>query len=170
MYMSSTVKPSKAKILAGLLALVAGTQKHFPTGSLTIGNATFAPAALIALLQSLINALLKRSAALVSARDSLTELRAVQVQVDPVVQGYRDLLVAMFGQASQMLADFGLSPRKVRAPLTVEQKAAAKAKAEATRKARGTKGPKAKLAIKGTAAVPAAEPAAPVAPTPKSPG
>ena len=161
--MSSTVKPTRAQILAGLLALIAGTQKHFPTGSLTVGNVVFTPAALIALLQSLIDALTKRGAAVVSARDSLVQLRAVQVQVDPVIQGYRDLLVAMFGQAGQPLADFGLAPHKARAPLSVEQKAAAKAKADATRKARGTKGPKAKLAITGTVAVPAAEPAAPVA-------
>ena len=169
--MSSNVKPSRAEALAGVQALIAGTQKHFPTGQLTIGNVAYATSALVTLLQSLIDALTKRTAAVVAAKDSLTELRAVQVQVDPVIQGYRELLVAMFGQASQTLADFGLAPHKRRAPLTVEQKAAAKAKAEATRIARGTKGPKAKQAIKGDAAAPAAETPAPAAPaSPKSPG
>ena len=104
----------------------------------------------------------KQSAAKVSAKDAQTELLAVQSQVDPVVQGYKELLVAMFGQSSQTLADFGLGPRKKPAPLTVAQKAAKKAKAEATRIARGTKGPKAKLSIKGSAA-PAEQPAPPAA-------
>ncbi len=48
-----------------------------------------------------------------------------------------------------MLADFGLEPRKEPTPLTAEQKAAAAAKREATRKARGTSSAKAKKAIKG---------------------
>ena len=72
------------------------------------------------------------------------------LQVDPVVQGYKDILKVMFAGASQTLADFGLAPRKVPAPLTVEQLAARTAKLRATRKARGTLGPKAKKAIKGT--------------------
>jgi hypothetical protein len=160
--MSSTPKPSKAKTLAGVTALIAGTQKHFSTGSLTVGNVAYAPAVLIALFQSLIDAMAKQTAAKVSAKDAQTELLAVQTQVDPVVQAYKELLVAMFGQSSQMLADFGLGPRKKPAPLTVEQKAVKAAKAKATRIARGTKGPKAKLAITGTAA-PAEQPAPTVA-------
>jgi len=52
----------------------------------------------------------------------------------------------MFAGDAAVLADFGLKARKARAPPTTEQKAAAKAKAEATREARGTKGPKAKKA------------------------
>jgi hypothetical protein len=160
--MSSNTKPSRAKALAGVQALIAGTQKHFPTGQLTVGNVAYAPASLIALFTSLIAAMAKQSAAKVSAEDAQTELRAVQSLVDPVIQGYKELLVAMFGQASQTLADFGLGPRKKPAPLTVEQKAAKKARAKATREARGTKGPKAKLAIKGTVA-PAEQPAPPAA-------
>jgi len=165
--MSSNPKPSKAKVLALLQAFIAGTQKHFPTGQLTVGNVVYAVASLIALFESLIAAMSKHAAAKVSAKDALVELRAVQVQVDPVVQGYKELLVAMFGQSSQTLADFGLGPRKKPAPLSVEQKAAKKAKAEATRIARGTKGPKAKLGIKGTVATaeqPAPPPAAPAKP------
>jgi len=134
------------------------SQKHFPTGQLTVGNVAYAVASLIALFESLIAAMSKQTAAQVSAKDAMAELRVVQSQVDPVVQGYKELLVAMFGQSSQTLADFGLGPRKKPAPLTVEQKAAKAAKAKATRQARGTKGPKAKLAITGAAA-PAEQPA-----------
>ena len=54
-----------------------------------------------------------------------------------------------FGESPEVLADFGLLPKKVRKPLTVEQLAAAKAKRAATRKARGTTSKKQKLAVKG---------------------
>ena len=72
-----------------------------------------------------------------------------------------------FGTQADVLADFGLAPEKARTPLTVEQKAAAAAKREATRVARGTKGAKAKKGIKGAVTgvvmtpVVAAEPVAP---------
>lgn len=55
----------------------------------------------------------------------------------------------MFGSQPDVLAQFGLQPAKAATPLTVEQKAAAAAKREATRAARGTKGAKARLSIKG---------------------
>jgi hypothetical protein len=54
-----------------------------------------------------------------------------------------------FADQADVLADFGLPPKKVPTPLTVEQKAAAAAKREATRAARGTTSAKAKKGIKG---------------------
>jgi hypothetical protein len=42
-----------------------------------------------------------------------------------------------FSGSPDVLADFGLKPKKVRAPMTAEQKAAANAKRKATRAARG---------------------------------
>ena len=54
---------------------------------------------------------------------------------------------ASYGNAPDVLADFGIHP-KTRAPLTVEAKAAAAAKREATRTARGTKGSVQKKGIK----------------------
>jgi hypothetical protein len=166
--MSNTVKPSKAKTLADVQALIAGTQKHFPNQSLTVGNATLSSTSLIALLQSLIDAMTKQSEAKASSKDATSALRVVELQVNPMIQVYKGLLTAMFAGASQTLEDFGLAPRKKRAPMTAEQKALAAAKARATRKARGTLGPKAKLAIKGTVAAPAEQPVAP-APAPAKP-
>jgi hypothetical protein len=55
----------------------------------------------------------------------------------------------MFGDAADILALFGLEPRKAPAPRTGEENAAAAAKAKATRTARGTASKKQKLAIKG---------------------
>ena len=57
---------------------------------------------------------------------------------------------ATFGASPDTLADFGLKPKKVPAPLTTEQKAAAAAKRAATRAARHTMGAKQKKSVKGT--------------------
>jgi hypothetical protein len=162
--MSSNSKPTKATALAGLLALVAGIQKHFPGAQLTLGNVVFTTASLVLLLQGQADAMTAQTAQQKTAEDALTALREMQTKNGPTIQALKDLLIAQFGSASQTLADFGLSPRKVRAPMTVAQKAAAAAKRKATRAARGTTGPKAKLAIKGTAPAPTeTPPAAPVA-------
>jgi hypothetical protein len=65
-----------------------------------------------------------------------------------VVHGLKQYVMNAFGKTSPQLADFGFAPPKV-ATLTAEQKQAAVLKREATRKARGTVGPKAKLAVTG---------------------
>jgi hypothetical protein len=54
---------------------------------------------------------------------------------------------ALFAPGDPVLEQFGIHPRKSPAPRTAEQKAVSAAKAALTRKARGTKGSKAKLAI-----------------------
>jgi len=149
--MSSTVKPTKAKALAGVQALIAGTQKHTPTGSVSFGNATYAVADLVALLNSVAAALTALNVAQAGAKDALTALRAVMAKVGPVIQGYRRYLRSLYGSATQTLADYGLEPEKPRRPLTTEERAAALQKSEATRKLRGTKGSKQKAAIKATA-------------------
>jgi hypothetical protein len=169
MTMTSTTKPTKATALAGIQALIAGIQKHFPTGSLTVGNVVFTIAALVQLLQGQADAMTAQTTAQKAAEDAMTALRELQTKNGPTILALKDLLLAQFGSASQTLADFGLTPRKVRTPMTVAQKAAAAAKREATRVARGTKGPKAKLAIKGTVTAPV-ETAPPVtAATPAKP-
>lgn len=65
-------------------------------------------------------------------------------------------------QSPQTLAGFGLSPRKS-TKKTLDTKVTAVAKTVATRKARGTTGPKAKAKIKGAA--PAASPTTKPTPT-----
>ena len=76
-----------------------------------------------------------------------------------LVSGVRQALEVMFAGSVETLADFGLKPRKIPAPLTPEEKVAAVAKAKATRAARHTMGKKQKAGITGTA--PQAAPATP---------
>ncbi|HEY8087672.1 MAG TPA: hypothetical protein VIF09_07505 [Polyangiaceae bacterium] len=62
---------------------------------------------------------------------------------------YVAFVKATFGNVPDSLAAFGLATKKARTPLTAEQVAAKVAKMDATRKARGTMGPKQKKAVKG---------------------
>jgi ABC-type transporter Mla subunit MlaD len=168
--MSRTVnlsKSNKAATLTSLRELIAGTQQHTPSGSLTFGNATYTSASLVQLLQSLVDAMAALNDAEARVKDVTATLRDLSAKVRPVVVAYRKYLVATYGNATQTLADYGLKPHKAPAPRTSEQKAAAAAQLRATRKARGTTSKKQKASIKGVV-TPAPEPpvAAPPAPSP----
>ena len=162
--MSKTVKPTKAAALAHVTALIAGTQKHTPNGSFTLGNVTYTTASLAGLLQELVAALTALNAAQAGSRDAITALRGVDAKVGPVLRAYKRYLLATYGTATQTLADYGLEPAKARTPLTSAAQVTAALKAKATRTARGTRGPKQKALIKGTVETGAGHTAAPPAP------
>ncbi len=172
--MSTTkLTKTKAATLALLQALIAGTQKHFPSGSFTLGSTSYTAASLIPILQGFANAITAVNAVQANAKDTVATMHGVEATVGPIIQAYKRFVQVSFSNATQTLTDFGLTPPKVRAPLTVEQKAASAAKAKATREARGTTSKKQKLAITGNVtgvivtpitAPTAAPPASPVTP------
>jgi hypothetical protein len=135
--------------LARVQALIAGMQKHFPGGSLTLGNVAFTTTSLVQLLQTLANAIVAVDTAKAGARGAVAAMRTVRTNVAPVVSELTKWVRASFGTAAPILADFGLQLPKARTPLTTEAKTAAVAKRNATRQARGTTGPKKRLAVKG---------------------
>ena len=143
-----TSKHSKAIALAGIQALVAGMQKHFPNGSFMFGNVTYTTASFVQAIQALEDALTAVNAAQATARDAVRARRAAQANVAPLMRDLRTFLRATFSSAAT-LADFGLTPIRAPRPLDSEQRATATAKLRATRLARGTKSKKQKLAIKG---------------------
>jgi hypothetical protein len=174
--MSTTTSQTKAAALAFVQALIAGTLKHFPNGSFTLGNVTYTTASLVQLFTSLVASMTALNVAQKNAKDALAATQGLQANVDPVIQAYKRFVLAAFSNATQTLADFGVEPPKARTPLTSEEMAAKTAKARATRAARGTTSKKQKLAVKGnvtgvtvtpitapTAATPA-EPVTPVTP------
>jgi hypothetical protein len=182
----TTSKLTKATTLARVQALIAGTQKHFPSASFTLGNTAFTTASLVQLLQSLADAIAAVNSAQAGARTAVAAMRAVRANVNPVITEFTKWLHASFGTAASTLADFGLQPPKAKTPITAEAKTAAVAKRAATRQARGTAGKKQKLAVKGNVTgvvvtpvttadgppghVPASPPVAPPAPAaPASP-
>ena len=165
----STSSESKAAALAQVQALIAGTLKHFPSGSFTLGNATFTTATLVQALKSLADAIVQLNAAQLAAKDALTAKLGIESTVGPTIQAYRRFVLAAFSTAAQTLADFGIEAPKPRAPMTAEQHVAAVAKLRATREARGTTSKKKKLAISGNVTgvtiTPVTAPASPVAQT-----
>jgi hypothetical protein len=174
--MSISKSNTRAAALAAVQALIAGTQKHFPNGSLTFGNTTYTTASLVTLLQSVADAMTALIVAQLAAKHALTTLLGTETQTEPVIQVYERFVQATFANAVPTLADFGLVPRKVPTPLTSQQKAASAAKAKATREARGTTSKKQKLTVTGNVtgitvtpiiaptAAPPAEPVTPVTP------
>lgn len=71
---NTTSKSTKAAALARVQALVAGTKKHFPNGSFTLGNVAYTTATLVQALESLANAIVALNAAQASARDAKSTL------------------------------------------------------------------------------------------------
>ncbi len=161
---------TKATLQQRIRGLIAGTQKHAPSGSLTLGSATYTTPALVQLLKSLADALDAADSAKASWEDALKHATDTKAKVNPVVRAYQAWVEVTYAGTPSTLADFGVTPRKVPAPLTAEQKAAAAKKRAATRAARHTMSKKQKKNGKGT--VPAAAPttvstaSTPIAPSP----
>ena len=176
--MSTTGKVTKVTLAQHVRDFIAGTQKHSPNGQLTLDGKTFTTQTLIQTLQSLGDALSMVDTAKAGWKDALKNLADVKAKVRPILGAYHSWVVATYGNAPAMLADFGITPPKARTPLSADQQVAAIAKREATRAARHTLGPKQKKNIKGTMpatapqnnASPATAPATPsTATTPAAP-
>jgi hypothetical protein len=161
---------TKSAMATRILALIAGTQKHPPTGSLTIDGQEYTVASLVQELQNLDDALSAADSANAAWKDALQNLAKVNVKASPFVSAYRNWILATYGSAPATLADYGMTPRKVRTPPTAKQTVQAVAKREATRAARHTMGSKQKGAIKGdvtgVTVTPVTDPKATPAPAP----
>src|SRR5260370_12268362 len=133
--------------------LIAGTLKHPPAGPLTVDGQSLTADALAQVLQSLVDALAKVSAARAAWKEALNEMRVVHAKVVPFIGRYKSVLAGMYGDAPATLEDYGMAPRKAPVPKTAEQKAAAAALRKATRAVRHTMGKRQKKAIKASAPV-----------------
>jgi hypothetical protein len=150
--MSTKNTRNKAILQQRVRSLIAGTQKEHPTGQLTFGGNTYESSALVQLLQNLDGAIAASDAAKAKWNDALKVMQDENAKMQPVIRAYQSYLVSLLGNAPSALAEYGLAPRKVHTPLTVEQKAAAAAKRKATRKARNTMGSVQKKAVTGDVA------------------
>ena len=141
---------SKANETTQATQLIAGFQKHLATvTSLTLASVAYTPAQIEAALQLLIAL---RSAVAAAKSAVKAKLAAEQTQAPTL----RSLMAALasyvkvtFSASPDVLADFGLAPKKAATPLTTAEKTVAVAKRASTRKARGTTSKKAKKAVKG---------------------
>ncbi len=98
-------------------------------------------------------------------KDALKSMKDGKATIVPVLGAFHAFVVNRFGNAPPTLEDFGIAPRKVRTPLTAEQKAAAAVTRKATRQARHIAGKKQRAKIKAPAATTPAAPAPGTAPS-----
>jgi hypothetical protein len=134
--------------------LIAGTRKHFANGGQALtfagGFANVTVDSAVAELQKLIDLRAATTSARATARDKVQAEREAMPALVAFKNAFEALLRLMFGADTASLADFGLTPHKQQVPQTASDKAVAAAKRQATRSARGTKGPKAKKAVHGS--------------------
>jgi hypothetical protein len=166
--MGTSPKATKDQQTTDEQNLIAGLEKHATTlPSLMFAGVAVPTTTIITTLQSRIDARMNTATNRATWQAVVQAETATIAQSKAMVSGTRQALKVMFAGQIEMLADFGLKPPKPRTPLTTEEKAAAKAKADATRAARHTMGPKQKAKITGTTVAPATPPAQePVTATP----
>jgi hypothetical protein len=144
--------------------LIDGLNKHSANlALLLIGNTSYTHADLISTVQTRVSAAISTQSSRATWENAVKAERDERAKTKPLVSGLKQAIQVMFAGSIDSLADFGLTPRKPRV-LTPEKKAAAAAKAKATRAARHTMGKKQKKDIKGT--VPATAPVTPPSPAP----
>jgi hypothetical protein len=148
--MATTKTKGKNKDASLAKQLIAGTSKHLSTmKQLMFDGATYTPAQVAGELQKLVTLRSDVEDARAALHAKLEEELANLGALIAFLNAFVAFVKATFGNKPDVLADFGLKPKKVRTPLTVEQKAAAHAKAASTRSARHTTGSKKRLAVKG---------------------
>ncbi|HEX8796565.1 MAG TPA: hypothetical protein VF765_36695 [Polyangiaceae bacterium] len=147
---TTTQLKGKGKEAALAEQLIAGTQKHLATlTQVIVDGSAYTPAQAEAQLQAFANLRNDVDTARAALKAKLVDETAKAPGLRAFLVAYIQFVMAAFGSSPDVLADFGLQPKKARAPLTTEQKAAAAAKRAATRKARGTTGKRKKLAVTG---------------------
>jgi hypothetical protein len=147
----SSNRTGKSTKVALAKQLVAGTNKHFtnPSEQLEFGGAKRTVAEVLKILQDFIDLREAVVAAQAATEAALVAERAQGPLLLVIIDEFIAFLKAKLGNAPADLVDFGLKARKVPAPRTAEEQAITAAKRNATREARGTKGKKAKKAVKG---------------------
>jgi len=152
-------KKNKETIINRIRLAIAGLQKHF-AGAKTIvldGTPT-KPNDAIATLEAAITSIDDATTAETAFHGAVATQNAAIASATATLANVKTLAVFTFGKKGAALADFGMAPATRKIP-DAATKALAVERRAATRVARGTKGPKAKLAITGTV------PATPAAPT-----
>ncbi|HEY3822552.1 MAG TPA: hypothetical protein VGL81_35550 [Polyangiaceae bacterium] len=135
-------------------------------GTFGFGGKQLRPADVVQILQTRITAAQAATTAKANLNAAALAVLNEIANTRALVKAVKQALRALFVDDLTTLATFGLAPNKVPAPKPATMVAAA-TKAKATRAARGTKGPKARLAITVPAqADPVITPAAPVTPVP----
>src|SRR5579872_2652386 len=99
--------------------LIAGTKKHFSNaGSLTFGSGTFTPAEIESSLQTLVDLRKAVDDAKAATKAKVADEAARSAPLRSHMAAFGAYVKATFAGSPDVLADFGLKPKKARAPLT----------------------------------------------------
>jgi hypothetical protein len=131
-------------------AFIQGVHKHLAKTPLIIRGRVVKPTELEKTLQQRIDLLHGVQAARGALAAAVSKVKAHQASTRGELDGFQQLVMAMYADNAVVLADFQLAPRKKRS-LSIDTKAAAAVKRVATRKARGTMGSRAKAKVHGAA-------------------
>ena len=140
-----TVKKGTNRTADAALAekLIGGVGKRLANaGQLMIAGSTFTPAQVTDKLQQLVSLRSDVNTAKANTKAKIATEEADAPSLRLFMEAFVTFVKAAFANLPDALADFGLRPRKVPAPRTAEEKAAANAKRAATRAARGVLGSK----------------------------
>ncbi len=149
--------------------LIDGLKKHEATlMSLVLAGTTYKTADVITEVQDRINSAQSVISLRAAWRASIASDQDLRDKQKALMSALRAAIRAAFGGSIDVLADFGLAPRKTPVVRTPQQKIESAEKAKATRAARHTMGKNQKAAIKGTTAPVADAMPAPAPVTPHS--
>ena len=159
------MKTSKASSQARDTKVIAGIGAHF-TGAttFTFGGVDYKAKEIQQLLQSRIDAASTTAASRAKWVTAVAAEKEKTTESESVLLALKNHLLTTYGAKSQLVADFGFTPKQKQT--TAKTTADAVVKREATRKARGTRGKRQKASIKGvvepaTTAAPSAATATP---------
>jgi hypothetical protein len=138
----------KGQVVTFAKQLIAGADKHLAGAApLTLAGSSYTQAQITAKLQSLVDLRNDVDVAKASTRAKLAVEQTSMPPLRTLMSAFVTYVKAAYGTSPDVLADFGIHP-KARTPLTVEEKAAAVAKREATRAARHTMGTQQRLPLR----------------------
>jgi hypothetical protein len=145
----ATNNDTKSRVITvdSLQKLVDGFTKHAATTpSLVFAGVTLKPSDVVARLQALIARSNAVNSAAAAWHGQVTTKRKAVLQMRPLLGLVKQMLEGAYSLQLDVLADFGLAPRK-KTVVSPQTRAAAAVKAKATRAVRGTTGKKQKAAI-----------------------
>ncbi len=143
-----TISNGIGSLVAQDQSLLAGVQKNLANQNFTVNDKACTTQDVVNVLQARISKGLAVQAARAALKAAMKDNLDERSTTAGFVSAFRTIVKGMF-QSPSTLGDFGLEPRKS-TKKTLETKVTAVAKIAATRKARGTSGPKAKAKIKGS--------------------
>ena len=150
------MKQNSTSTLAALTRLVSGLKKNQPKGLFLLAGSKYTANQLVTILQSIITALQAVPVAKGTYQKTIKSSDALLEQHHAVIVQLKQSLQMQADADTELLADYGLTPRKPNGIRTPKVNVAAADKAKATRAARHTMGSKQKREITGATVAAAA--------------